>query len=176
MCQSYSLGSFLLFLCLFVPLVSKGQNFAVYDNFSQLEDRIKQSGDQTLVVNFWATWCKPCVEELPCFEELQQRYANRNVQVLLVSLDFKSQIEKRLIPFLQEKGLISEVVVLTDQDADSWIPRVHESWDGAIPVTVVIRGKQRAFHREKFKDFLELDTFVQPFLDSTAVYNTIGKR
>ena len=74
------------------------QDFSLYDNIQQLESRIRQAGNATLVINFWATWCKPCVEELPCFDELREHYAGRDMQVLLVSLDFKSQLEKNSSP------------------------------------------------------------------------------
>ena len=85
---------FAFLFCLFAFSKAQAQEFAVYDSLPQLASRIQQAGNSTLVVNFWATWCKPCVEELPCFEELRKKYAEQNVQILLVSLDFKSQLEK----------------------------------------------------------------------------------
>lgn len=149
--------------------------YTVYDSFPQLEARLRQSSSATLVVNFWATWCKPCVEELPQFEQLHQNYASANVKVLLVSLDFKTQLEQRLIPFLRDNKLSPEVIVLADQDADTWIPRVQSAWDGAIPITLVIKGGRSAFHRDQFKDYNELEAFVRPFLDPAA-NNTASRR
>jgi thiol-disulfide isomerase/thioredoxin len=145
-----------------------GQAFTVYDSMPQLEERIEKAGDATLVINFWATWCKPCIEELPCFEELRNRYADQNVQVILVSLDFKSQLEKKFIPFLRERQFKSEVVLFADQDANNWIPRVNEEWDGAIPATVIIKGKKRNFNLGKFDNYADLETFVRPFLADAA--------
>lgn len=157
-------------LCLFAPKAAKAQEFVVYDSLPQLAARIQQAGDATLVLNFWATWCKPCVEELPCFEQLREQYAGKNVQVLLVSLDFKSQLEKKFIPFLKAQQLKSEVVLFADQDANTWIPRISEQWDGAIPVTLVFRGQQRAFAQGKFEDYSDLEAFVLPFIsDAKAV-------
>lgn len=157
----YALG--IIFpMCLSTP--SNAQDYALYDNAQQLETRIQQAGNTVLVINFWATWCKPCVEELPCFDELREQYAGKDVQVLLVSLDFKSQVEKKFVPFLLAQRPKAEVVLLADQDVNTWIPRIYEDWDGAIPATIVFKGNQRKFSLGKFDSLEELDAFIQPFL------------
>lgn len=160
----YSLLAFICFLR--APLFA--QEFSLYDNIQQLESRINQAGDATLVINFWATWCKPCVEELPCFDELKDQYPDHDIQVLLVSLDFKSQLEKKFIPFLKNQRIKSEVVLLADQDVNTWIPRIYEEWDGAIPATIVFKGDKRNFSLGKFGSLEELDEFIQPFLVEAA--------
>lgn len=142
------------------------QEYSLYDSIQQLESRIKRAGDTTLVINFWATWCKPCVEELPSFDELKVKYPDQHIQVLLVSLDFKSQLEKKFLPFLRAQKIKSEVALLADQDANTWIPRIYENWDGAIPATIVFQGSKRVFSLGKFDSFEELNAFVQPFLAS----------
>ncbi|MFT5167540.1 MAG: thiol-disulfide isomerase/thioredoxin, partial [Saprospiraceae bacterium] len=68
----------------------------IYDNFEALVPLFEKQNDTTYVINFWATWCKPCVAELPYFEELHNRYKGKKVKVLLISLDFPNQIEKKL--------------------------------------------------------------------------------
>ncbi len=157
-------------LFLFVPLLVgvlqlTAQEYKIYDSLPQLQERIRQAGDSTtLVINFWATWCKPCVEELPCFEELQAYYKSQNVQVILVSLDFKSQLEKKFIPFLKNQKLNCEVVLFSDQDTNEWMPQIEEEWDGAIPATVVFQGPKQGFNLGKFENFGDLEDFVLPFL------------
>jgi len=90
-----------------------------------------------------------------------------------VSLDFKSQLEKKFIPFLKHQQLKSEVALMADQDLNTWIPMIYEDWDGAIPATLVIKGKKRKFNLGKFENLDELETFVRPFVtDSAAVFNT----
>lgn len=153
------------FICFSCSCALRGQPYVVFDDFSKLEAKIKQvSATKTLVINFWATWCAPCVEELPCFEDLHQKYADSNIEVWLVSLDFKSRLEKQFIPFLEKKKLKSDVILLADQDADSWIPKVHPEWEGALPATVIIRNGQKAFHGEPFESFEDLEAFVLNFL------------
>ena len=154
----------LLAIILIARSSSYAQEYSLYDNIQQLESRINQAGDATIVINFWATWCKPCIEELPCFDELKAQYPGTDMQVLLVSLDFKSQLEKKFLPFLRAHNIKSEVALLADQDVNSWIPRIYEDWDGAIPATIVLRGSKRKFSLGKFNSFEELDAFIQPFL------------
>lgn len=169
----------LALLCTLAPAIGQqSPRYTIYDSLSQLQARIQQAGDNTtLIINFWATWCKPCVEELAWFEKLNEQYGgDKKVQVLLVSLDFKSQLKKRFEPFLLEKQLKSEVILFADQDANSWIPVMHEQWDGAIPATLVLRGKARLFHLGKFAQYEDLENFVQPFLGAVKAASAITKK
>lgn len=164
---------FAAFLCASSSL--RAQKFVVYNDLEALQARIDRAGDTTLVLNFWATWCVSCVEELPCFDELLEYYGSQNVQVLLVSLDFKSQLEKKFIPFLNRQQMKSEVGLMADQDLNNWIPNFHEEWDGAIPATLVMKGKKRLFNSGKFDNLEELEAFVRPFMtDSAAIF--VGKK
>ncbi|MBK9338110.1 MAG: TlpA family protein disulfide reductase [Lewinellaceae bacterium] len=130
-----------------------------------MEERIQQTKNTTtLVVNFWATWCSPCIKELPHFSTLHDKYTNSDIEVLLVSLDMKSRMDEAFIPFLKKHKIKPEIILLSDQDADNWIPRVHEDWGGAIPVTVLVRGDQRDIFQGEFEDFSDLENFVANFL------------
>jgi len=118
--------------------------------FENLEPFLHQEDDYTYVVNFWATWCVPCVKELPYFEQLRENYSEKNVHVLLVSIDFSKAVETSLVPFLKKEKLKSEVVLLDDADANSWIPKVDENWSGAIPATIIYNQSKRAFFEKSF--------------------------
>ena len=132
-----------------------------YD-FNSLEYFLKKDNDTTYVINFWATWCVPCVEELPSFEKLSKEYNDKKVKVLLVSLDMSKQIESRLIPFILKKKLQSKVVVLHDPDANAWIERVATSWSGAIPATIIYKKQNRKFYERSFT-YEELQNEVNQF-------------
>lgn len=150
---------------LLAPDLLPAQTFRVFDNFSELEERIQQAkSTTTLVINFWATYCTPCIEELPYFNELHQKYAGSNFEVLLVSLDLKTRLEKTLVPFLEKNKLKPEIILLSDQDGDNWIPKVDPDWDGPIPVTLLVRGNERAFYSEKFESYAQLEAFVLNFI------------
>ncbi len=133
----------------------------IYDSFEGIEPLFQQENDTLYVINFWATWCAPCVEELPYFERINEVYQSQKVKVILVSLDFKRQLETKLKPFLEKQPLRSQVVVLTDNKYNNWINQVDANWGGAIPVTVIYKGKARQFFSDQFSDFEELENAVK---------------
>lgn len=120
-----------------------------YD-FKSFEPYLNIQNDTTYVVNFWATWCAPCVAELPNFEKLNAEYKSKKVKVLLVSLDFKRQVETSLLPFIKNKNIQSQVVHLSDPDANAWISKVDSAWSGAIPATVIYDKHKRNFYEQSF--------------------------
>ena len=126
-------------------------------DFDGLELLLNQKDNKTYVVNFWATWCKPCVEELPVFEKLFKNYKNQQVELILVSLDFPNQIENRVIPFIKKNNLKGTVVLMADPDQNTWIPKVSKEWTGAIPATVIYNKNTRKFYEQSFT-YEELET------------------
>ncbi|MEL6672354.1 MAG: TlpA disulfide reductase family protein [Bacteroidota bacterium] len=104
---------------------------------AELEKALKQSTNQLVVYNFWATWCGPCKEELPYFEALQKAYPDKTLKVILLSLDFPSG-RKYLPDFVKEKGMEAEVWYLHDwMEGNDWIGRINKKWSGAIPATIL---------------------------------------
>jgi thiol-disulfide isomerase/thioredoxin len=133
--------------------------------YPELERYLGEFQDTLVVVNFWSTWCRPCVEELPYFEEVNTQWKAKKVKVLLVSLDFLNEIESRLVPFLKKKELKSEVVVLNETDPNNWIDKVNPQWSGAIPATLLINRKgQKAAFEEKPFTRSELHKFIERYL------------
>lgn len=132
-------------------------------NYSQLKPLLEKTDGKTYVVNFWATWCAPCVKELPYFEKLNREYASKNVEVLLVSLDFPKQVDKKLIPFINKRKLQSEVVLLDDINEDVWIKAIDENWSGALPATIIYNTKSRQFYEKSF-DYKTLEQELKSFL------------
>lgn len=118
--------------------------------YSELKPLLEVKDEKVYVVNFWATWCAPCVKELPYFEELEENYKNQNVEVLLVSLDFPNKKESKLLPFLTEKKIKSKVVLLDDPNEDVWIQAIDSSWSGALPATLIYSKNKRKFFEQSF--------------------------
>ncbi len=118
---------------------------------ARLEKVMSSSKDTVYVINFWATWCKPCIEELPYFEEAHTFYATSNVRILLVSLDMPSELERTLVPFIQKKKLQSEIVLLNEPDPNIWIDKIEPTWTGSLPATLIFNGssKKRMFFEKQ---------------------------
>jgi thiol-disulfide isomerase/thioredoxin len=141
---------------------STSDSITVY-NFEQLEPWLHKDNDTIYVINFWATWCAPCVKEIPDFEKLHAEYKNKKVKVLLVSLDFPNQIESRVLPFIERMKMTSQVVLLNDTRANRWIPLVSEKWSGAIPATLIYGKGFREFYEKEF-NFNELEEIIKPLI------------
>lgn len=120
------------------------QKTAVY-KINDLLKRIHNNSDTTYVVNFWATWCKPCVAELPEFEKFHLANKDKNIKVLLVSMDFKEELDKKLKTFLDKNKYTCEVVLLDEVNGNDFINQISESWSGAIPATLITK-KNKSQH------------------------------
>jgi thiol-disulfide isomerase/thioredoxin len=150
--------------CLLGASAVHAQQVAVI-RLSDLQKRLARPSDTTYVVNFWATWCAPCIKELPSFEQLNTTYAKQKVKVLLVSMDNASLLDKKVKPFIAKRALKSEVVLLNEPDPNSWINKLDPKWSGAIPFTLMVNNqkkKRQAFEQEFTQ--AELNTQVQAFL------------
>ncbi|CAN5620000.1 hypothetical protein BH11BAC1_BH11BAC1_06130 [soil metagenome] len=132
--------------------------------FNTIDSLLHQNSNPILVLNFWATWCKPCVTELPYFEELNKKYSTSGVKVVLVSLDFKREFVGRVKPFVEKNKITSEVLLLDEPDYNSWINKVDSSWSGAIPATVIISGDKKLFFEKEFTSFADLENNIKPLI------------
>jgi thiol-disulfide isomerase/thioredoxin len=149
-------------LLLFVGLSSQAQVPVI--SFSELQKIIATNDDTLRVINFWATWCKPCVEELPHFEKLTATYKGKPLKVLLISMDFKNKVEL-VAAFAKRKQLISTVLLLDQGNPNDWIDKISPDWSGAIPATLFVGGKTKAYQfHEGDHDFETLHKTVQLIL------------
>lgn len=131
--------------------------------YNELKPLLEKKDDKIYVINFWATWCAPCVKELPDFEKLNKEYTSKNVEVLLVSLDFPKQVDRKLIPFIVKKNLQSKVVLLDDINEDVWIKAIDSNWSGAIPATIIYNKNKRKFYEQSFT-YETLEAELKTFL------------
>ncbi len=127
-------------------------------SLAQLEQRV--TSDTLYIVNFWATWCGPCVAELPHFEKINQEYSSKKVKVILLSIDFE-QYRSKLEKFVVSKALKSEVRLFNEKNPNNWINAVDTEWGGSIPATVLYKkGKKIAFHEGDFS-YQGLKSFIK---------------
>jgi thiol-disulfide isomerase/thioredoxin len=124
---------------------------------ADLQKIIHSSSERILVINFWATWCAPCIKEIPLFEKLHLE--SKEVEVLLVSMDYDldpniQKVEK----FQFRKKIQSRILFLMETDPNAWIEKIDKRWSGALPATLVINsknGKREFVQRELEEGDLE---------------------
>lgn len=147
----------------FVIASAKGQQVVTYEKYADFEKNVLVDKDTQYVINFWATWCAPCVKELPYFEQLHNE--NKKVKVVLVSLDGKKDLDRKLIPFIARKKITAQVILLADKDYNSWLGNVDPDWSGAIPATWLVKGNRRQFAEREFDNTEQLHDFVNTFIN-----------
>lgn len=122
-----------------------------------LQKLIGQKSDKILVMNFWATWCAPCIKELPHFEQLTASRNDVDVNLVSIDLDLDPNPDK-VYRFMARKKLKSTVYLLDEGDPNSWIDKIDTSWEGAIPATLVVNretGKRKFVSKELKEGELE---------------------
>lgn len=101
---------------------------------------IKAPGNEVRVINFWATWCGPCIKELPLLEKLGQERGDVKVTLVSLDLDLDPNPEK-VHKFVQRKKIQSSVLILDAGNPNDWIDKVDTRWSGALPATLVVNSK-----------------------------------
>jgi thiol-disulfide isomerase/thioredoxin len=127
-------------------------------NEAKLTELIKNRNGKVLLLNVWATWCPPCIEEFPDINELYLNYSDK-IDVVGLSLDYLKDVDKKVIPFLK-KNEIKFTIAINDFDKDEELLKfLNPEWSGAIPVTFIYdsNGEQRFFHegKEEYEFFVE---------------------
>jgi thiol-disulfide isomerase/thioredoxin len=149
----------LVWLILFALVLS---GTAMAQNISQIKLKDLQrvlttKTDRIQVINFWATWCAPCVKEIPLFEKL--RTDNTTIDITLVSMDFDLDPDPAKVErFVTRKNLQNKVVILAETDPNAWIDKIDKSWSGALPATLIINtqtGKRKLIQKELHEGDLE---------------------
>jgi len=167
---------YLQLLLIFFPALLFSQDIRSL-NYSELSEEIVADKENIQIVNFWATWCKPCIEELPYFEKVGTDYSNKGVKVKMVNLDFNSKLESVTVPFVKKHKLKSDVYHITDTDPNEWINKVEPRWSGAIPATVIYYRGEKKFFKEGELNQQQLVFEVEKILEENrkSIYNNQNK-
>lgn len=119
---------------------------------TDFEKYISSRKGKVLVFNFWATFCKPCIAEIPSMIQAVDSLVSDKVELILVSVDVASNYPVRLNAFVQQRKWNTGIYWLNETDADYFCPKVDSSWGGSIPATLIINTSNgyRAFYEEEF--------------------------
>lgn len=102
-----------------------------------LADLLKNPTENLMLINFWATWCGPCVVEYPEFIEIQRMYGGRDFQFVSLSMDNPNQ-EAKVLKFLKSKYSAVPNYLIDTEDKYAVIDVVGNDWDGSLPITLLI--------------------------------------
>ncbi len=149
------------------------ENDAPYNNvieqkivdFDGFKKAVIQNDNVLYVVNFWATWCVPCVEELPHFIELNEQFKKEKFNMTFVTLDGAKDFENRVLPFAEEYKMDADLLLLNDvKNMNKWIKEVNLNWSGAIPATVFYKNGKQLYFKEGQLSKTELETLIKKHL------------
>ena len=145
----------IIFVMFFSCKDSSPQTIAKW-KIEDLEKYIAKS-DTPVIVSFWATYCVPCIKEIPYFQEVVAKYKDNGVKLLLVSLDFKESFPDKISSFANKKKFTSTIVWLDETNADYFCPKVDSKWSGVMPATLFINNKKG--HRSFFEEEMPKEKF-----------------
>ena len=134
-------------------------------HFEDLQKQINKVSDTTLVVHFWATWCRPCIEELPNYEKLSQEFAKKKIRFMFVSMDFPKDLKDKVETFMAKHNINSEVVLLDEPDYNAWIDEIDKEWSGTIPATLMVNLIMRK--RVFFEGQANMEKFIEELKEMT---------
>lgn len=126
---------------------------------TDIEKYIANGNGDILVINFWATFCKPCVAEIPFFISTVEKYKSKRVKLMLVSLDMPSYYPTKIASFAKKHKFKTNIVWLDESNADFFCPKIDSAWSGSIPATLIVNtatGYRKFAEEEMTRESLEL--------------------
>jgi len=151
-----------LFICfsLLVTLVgsTKAQSIPKW-KLNDLQKAIDNAQGPT-IFNFWATFCKPCVAEIPYFQQLVKKYNSAGVKLILISLDLSETYPAKIASFAGKHKFTAPIKFLNETNADIFCPVVDSSWSGAIPASLFVNkttGYRKFYEEQLSREKLEIE-------------------
>ena len=132
---------FLSFVLFFTIVSAVAQTEIPVVKIEELKSVYIQPNDTTYIVNFFATWCGPCMQEMPVLNKFYEAHKNTNIKLIFVSLDNISA-KKRLPVKMKKLGIQAPVYLLNESTDFSWLDKIDKRWQGSIPATMAVNNKK----------------------------------
>ncbi len=142
----------LLIIAVTAALAAKPQRIPSW-KITVVVDYYQKKTDSVYVINFWATFCRPCNAEIPFMQDITKKYAGKKVKLLLVSLDQASAYPRALESFAGKNHITADKVWLNETDADYFCNMIDQKWTGSIPATIMVNAATgyKKFYEQDFK-------------------------
>lgn len=121
--------------------ITFAQNEIQVVKIEQLKKVYTHANDTTYIINFFATWCGPCMQEMPILNQFYEDNKNTSKKLIFVSLDNAGYL-KKLPTKLKKIGIKAPVYLLNESSDFSWLPYIDKRWQGSIPATMVVNGNK----------------------------------
>lgn len=129
-----------LWCCLCLPL--KAQTSIPIIHLEELKNRYTQANDTTYIINFFATWCGPCIREMPVLNAFYEKNKDTKMQLIIVSLD-QVGYAKKVAQKLSKLKVKAPTYLLQTNGSFDWLPSVDVRWQGSIPATLIIQNNKK---------------------------------
>ena len=149
---------FVVFFIAVSALAAQSQGIAKL-KITDIEKYMNSKTGEVLVLNFWATFCKPCVAEIPGFIKTTHKYKDQKVKLMLVSVDLPSFYPKKIAAFAAKNNFNTNIAWLDETNADYFCPMIDKSWSGSIPATIIVNSK--AGYKKFFEEEITAATFEE---------------
>jgi thiol-disulfide isomerase/thioredoxin len=134
-------------MLILISNISVSQEIISINNVNDIVNIKNQNAGKVFAINFWASWCKPCVNEFPALVKLNKNYNSRNFNLIFISLDFKEEVSTKLLPFLKINDVDYTTYYLDTNSPEEIMDYLNKKWDGGIPATFIFdkSGKLQNF-------------------------------
>lgn len=144
------------------PVNSSITDILVYKDFESFDREVlKPAKTSPTLINFWATWCVPCMEEMPILLELHRSEDYKDINFVFVNMDFEKDIETKVREYITKENIFAQTAVLDAPKPNTWIDKVNEDWSGAMPFTMVTNGDKVASHNGKFDKIEQVKELIK---------------
>lgn len=151
---------------LFFTLTLQSQEVKTITSTDEYKELLDNSKGKVVLVNFWATWCPPCVKEFPELVKLYNDYKSKDFVLLFISLDDKSEYDSKLLPFLKKQGVDFTSYFGNFSNPETIMNYVDKSWQGEIPFTGIY-NKEGILSKTMMgnKTYEQFETEIKKYMD-----------